>query len=56
MVALFNDPFLKGRIAMRGGTVLHKVHLEPASRYEPPRRWHGSPTYSAAAEVRPSIQ
>lgn len=33
MVALFNDPFLKGQIAMRGGTVLHKVHLAPASRY-----------------------
>lgn len=26
MVALFNDPFLKSQIAMRGGTVLHKVH------------------------------
>lgn len=25
MVALFNDPFLKSQIAMRGGTVLHKV-------------------------------
>ena len=33
MVALFNDPFLKSQIAMRGGTVLHKVHLPPASRY-----------------------
>jgi predicted nucleotidyltransferase component of viral defense system len=33
MVALFNDPFLKGQLAMRGGTVLHKVHLTPASRY-----------------------
>jgi predicted nucleotidyltransferase component of viral defense system len=33
MGALFNDPFLSGQIAMRGGTVLHKVHLAPASRY-----------------------
>ncbi len=33
MVAIFNDPFLKGQVAMRGGTVLHKVHLAPASRY-----------------------
>lgn len=33
MVALFNDPFLKGQIAMRGGTVMHKLHLAPASRY-----------------------
>jgi predicted nucleotidyltransferase component of viral defense system len=33
MVALFNDPFLSTQIAMRGGTVLHKVHLAPASRY-----------------------
>lgn len=33
MAALFSDPFLKGQIAMRGGTLLHKVHLAPASRY-----------------------
>jgi predicted nucleotidyltransferase component of viral defense system len=33
MVALFSDSFLKGQMAMRGGTVLHKVHLAPASRY-----------------------
>ncbi|MEK7466469.1 MAG: nucleotidyl transferase AbiEii/AbiGii toxin family protein [Planctomycetota bacterium] len=33
IVALFGDPFLRGQIAMRGGTVLHKVHLAPASRY-----------------------
>lgn len=31
--ALFSDDFLKGQIAMRGGTVLHKIHLAPASRY-----------------------
>lgn len=33
MIALFSDPFLGAHIAMRGGTVLHKVHLAPASRY-----------------------
>lgn len=33
IVALFNDEFLRGQIAMRGGTVLHKLHLTPASRY-----------------------
>src|SRR5882762_2201445 len=33
MVALFDDDFLSGQIAMRGGTLLHKVHLAPASRY-----------------------
>ena len=33
MIALFNDDFLKSQIAMRGGTLLHKVHLAPASRY-----------------------
>ncbi len=33
MAALFNDKFLLGQIAMRGGTLLHKVHLAPASRY-----------------------
>ncbi len=33
MVAIFNDDFLRKQVAMRGGTVLHKVHLAPASRY-----------------------
>lgn len=33
MVAIFDDDFLKAQVAMRGGTVLHKVHLAPASRY-----------------------
>ncbi|MCJ7525943.1 MAG: nucleotidyl transferase AbiEii/AbiGii toxin family protein [Candidatus Aminicenantes bacterium] len=33
MVALFDDSFLSGQIAMRGGTLLHKAHLAPASRY-----------------------
>ncbi|MDB6054909.1 MAG: hypothetical protein JWN25_2432 [Verrucomicrobiales bacterium] len=33
MAALFSDPFLRSQIAMRGGTLLHKVHLAPAVRY-----------------------
>jgi predicted nucleotidyltransferase component of viral defense system len=33
MAALFNDNFLQGQIAMRGGTLLHKVHLAPTARY-----------------------
>jgi predicted nucleotidyltransferase component of viral defense system len=33
MVALFEDSFLQSQIAMRGGTLLHKVHLAPPSRY-----------------------
>jgi predicted nucleotidyltransferase component of viral defense system len=33
MVALFSDEFLSGQLAMRGGTLLHKVHLAPAARY-----------------------
>jgi predicted nucleotidyltransferase component of viral defense system len=39
MRAIFEDQFLAGQVAMRGGTVLHKVHLAPAARYsERPRR------------------
>jgi len=33
MAALFADSFLSTQIAMRGGTLLHKVHLAPAARY-----------------------
>lgn len=33
VAAIFEDKFLKGQVAMRGGTVLHKAHLAPASRY-----------------------
>jgi predicted nucleotidyltransferase component of viral defense system len=33
MAALFNDVFLSTQIAMRGGTLLHKVHLAPPARY-----------------------
>lgn len=33
VAAIFEDGFLKSQVAMRGGTVLHKGHLAPASRY-----------------------
>src|ERR1041385_6216968 len=33
MVALFDDKFRNSQIAMRGGTLLHKVHLAPPARY-----------------------
>ena len=33
MAAIFSDNFLSDQVAMRGGTVLHKVHLAPAVRY-----------------------
>jgi predicted nucleotidyltransferase component of viral defense system len=33
MAAVFNDAFLKTQVAMRGGTLLHKVHLAPPARY-----------------------
>src|ERR1700722_9896605 len=33
MRAIFDDPFLSGQVTMRGGTVLHKLHLAPPSRY-----------------------
>lgn len=33
MTGIFNDAFLSSQVAMRGGTVLHKVHLAPAVRY-----------------------
>ena len=33
LVEIFSDPFLKERVAFRGGTALHKLHLKPAARY-----------------------
>lgn len=33
MAAIFSDDYLSGQVAMRGGTILHKVHLAPAARY-----------------------
>lgn len=33
MAAIFDDGFLGVQVAMRGGTLLHKVHLSPAARF-----------------------
>jgi predicted nucleotidyltransferase component of viral defense system len=33
VAAIFNDDVLSEHLAMRGGTVLHKAHLAPATRY-----------------------
>ncbi len=33
LIALFNDDFIKKRLAFRGGTALHKLFLAPAARY-----------------------
>jgi len=33
LIEIFNDPFLKERLAFRGGTALHKIYLSPAARY-----------------------
>lgn len=33
MVAVFQDDFLSSQVAMRGGTLLHKVYLPPPARY-----------------------
>lgn len=33
LIAIFSEPFLKERLAFRGGTALHKLYLAPAARY-----------------------
>lgn len=33
LVEIYTDPFLKERLAFRGGTALHKLHLSPQARY-----------------------
>jgi len=33
MAAVFDDSFLRAQVAMRGGTLLHKVYLAPAARF-----------------------
>lgn len=33
LVEIFSDPYLKDRVAFRGGTALHKLHLKPSARY-----------------------
>lgn len=32
-MAIYNDQYLKERLAFRGGTALHKLYLSPAARY-----------------------
>lgn len=33
LIEIFSDPFLKDRLAFRGGTALHKIYLSPQVRY-----------------------
>ena len=33
LIAIFSDEFLASRLAIRGGTALHKLYLSPQSRY-----------------------
>ena len=33
LIAVFSDPFLRGELAFRGGTALHKLYLKPQPRY-----------------------
>lgn len=33
LMAIYNDQYLKERLAFRGGTALHKLYLSPAERY-----------------------
>jgi predicted nucleotidyltransferase component of viral defense system len=33
LIEIYNDTFLKERLAFRGGTALHKLYLNPQSRY-----------------------
>jgi predicted nucleotidyltransferase component of viral defense system len=33
LIAIYGDDFLHERLAFRGGTALHKLHLAPAVRY-----------------------
>lgn len=33
LLDLFGDPFICERLAVRGGTALHKLYLTPAARY-----------------------
>lgn len=33
LMAIYSDPYLKERLAFRGGTALHKLYLSPAARY-----------------------
>lgn len=33
LVEIFSDDFLKGKLVFRGGTALHKIYLQPQTRY-----------------------
>ena len=33
LMAIYGDPYLKNKLAFRGGTALHKLYLSPATRY-----------------------
>ncbi len=33
LMAIYSDPYLKERLAFRGGTALHKLYLSPPARY-----------------------
>lgn len=33
LMAIYSDQYLKGKLAFRGGTALHKLYLSPAARY-----------------------
>lgn len=33
LMAIYNDEYLRSRLAFRGGTALHKLYLSPAARY-----------------------
>jgi len=33
LILIYEDPYLKEKLAFRGGTALHKLYLSPAARY-----------------------
>ncbi len=37
LIAIYNDDFLKEKLAFRGGTALHKLFLNPPVRYSYPK-------------------
>jgi len=37
LIAIYNDDFLKNKLAFRGGTALHKLFLTPPARYSYPK-------------------
>ncbi|MEA1980111.1 MAG: nucleotidyl transferase AbiEii/AbiGii toxin family protein, partial [candidate division Zixibacteria bacterium] len=37
LLQLFTDPFIRERLAFRGGTALHKIFLKPPVRYSYPK-------------------